>query len=109
MEDKGKLVQLTIVFSLFSKGKSMTNYEGFQPSYEFLKFRSNPKKRWSNGAGWEIVEHIQNEVIKVTKLAVQNSNFIFLTCDEVVTMDKASWASVRGYIVQDWCWTPLLN
>ncbi len=34
--------------------------------------------------------------------------FIFLTCDEVTSMDNANWASVHGYVVQNWCQIPLL-
>jgi hypothetical protein len=42
-----------------------------------------------------------NEILKATKHIIQKSNFIFLTRDEVITMDNTSWASVHGYIVQD--------
>jgi hypothetical protein len=66
-------------------------------------------KHLSNGASWEITKYIQNEVIKPTKLVVKNSNFIFLTYDEVIAMDNASWTNVHGYIVQDWCQIPLLG
>jgi len=68
--------------------------------YEFLKLQSYPKKHWSDKANWEITEDIQN-VLKATKLVVQNSNFISLTHNEVTTMDITSWATVHGYIVQN--------
>jgi hypothetical protein len=89
----------------------MINYEDFQPLYEFLKFQSNPMnlKHLSNGANWEITKYIQNQVLKATKLVVQNSNFIFLIYDDVITMDNASWANVHGYNMQDWCQIPLLG
>ncbi len=69
--------------------------------YEFLKLQSLPKKHWFDGASWEITKYIQAEVLKVTKLVVQNSKFFFLTCDEVTSMDNAIRASVHGYLVQD--------
>jgi hypothetical protein len=37
------------------------------------------------------------------KVVVYNIKFISLTCDEVTSMDNASWANVHGYVVQDWC------
>ncbi len=111
MEDKWKFVQFANIFNLLNKGKPMINYEDFQPLYEFLKFRSNPKnlKHLSSGASWEITKYIQNEVLKAIKLVVQNSNFVFYTYDEVIPIDNASWANVHGYIVQDWCRIPLLG
>ncbi len=70
MEDKQKLVQFAIIFSLLSKGKSMTDYEDFQPLFKFLKLWSIPKKHWSDGASWEMVEHINHEVKKMIKVVV---------------------------------------
>jgi hypothetical protein len=64
-------------------------------NFDFL----NPKKHWHNGVGWEINNTYQIKVIKVIKLVVQHPNFVFLTCDEVTTMDNTSLASVHGYIV----------
>jgi hypothetical protein len=46
--------------------------------------------------------------LKTTKLGIQNSKFISPTCDEIITMDNASWGNVHGYIVQDWCQIPVL-
>jgi hypothetical protein len=107
-EDKKKLVQFTSIFSLLSKGKPMIDYEDFKPLFEFLKLRSIPKKHWTNGVGWEMSEHIKNEVKKASKTIIQNAKFVSLKCDEVISMDNASWANVHGYIVQDWCYIPLL-
>ncbi len=95
MEDKR--IQFAYVFSLLSKIKPITSYEDFQPLFEFLKNKSNPKKHWFDGVGWEIVEHI--EWNSKDKFVIHNSNFIFLTCDEMTTMDNISWANVHDYIV----------
>ncbi len=103
VEDKQKLVQFAIIFNLLNKGKSMIHYEDFQPLYEFLKFQSLHEKHQSNGASWKITKYIRTKVLKVTKVVIQNSKFISLICDEVITMDNASWANVHGYIVQDQC------
>jgi hypothetical protein len=54
-----------------------------------------------------MAKHIKNEVKKVTTTIIQNANFVFVTCDEVKSMDNPSWVSVHGFIVQDWCHLPL--
>jgi hypothetical protein len=53
-------------------------------------------------------QNTKNEVKKATKTTIQNAKVVSLTCDEVIFMDNVSWASVHGYIVQDWCCIPLL-
>jgi hypothetical protein len=55
-----------------------------------------------------MVEHIEIGMKKTIKTIIQNAKFVSLTCDEIISMDNASWASVHGYIVQDWCHMPLL-
>jgi hypothetical protein len=57
----------------------MTKSEDFESLYEFLKLWSNPKKHWSDKVSWEIAKYIQIEVLKASKFAIQNSNFIFFT------------------------------
>jgi len=42
--NKKKVIQFTLIFMLFSKGKPMVNYEDFKPLYDFLKLKKNPKK-----------------------------------------------------------------
>jgi hypothetical protein len=55
-----------------------------------------------------MVEHVNNEVKKAIKNDILNAKFVSLTCDEVISMDIASCASVHGYIVQDQCCIPLM-
>jgi hypothetical protein len=55
-----------------------------------------------------MAKHIDNEVKKAIKTTVQNAKSISFICDKVISMDNASWASVHGYIVQDWCCMLLL-
>jgi hypothetical protein len=84
----------------------MIDYEYFKFLFKFLKFRFIPKKHLtngSNGASWEMAKHIDNEVKKAIKTTIQNAKFVSLICDKVTSMDNANWASVHGYIVQDWC------
>jgi hypothetical protein len=90
MENKRKLVQFTFIFCLLNKGKPMTDYEYFKPLFEFLKLRSITKTHWPNGASWKMAKHIENEVKMTTKISIKNVKFVFLTCDEVTSMDNAS-------------------
>jgi hypothetical protein len=60
-----------------------------------------PRKHWYDRVCWEMVEHTDHEVRKMTKVVIHNAKFIFLTCDEVTSMDNASWASLHGYVVQN--------
>jgi hypothetical protein len=77
----------------------MIDYENFKPLFEFLKLRFIPKKHWIDGAHWEMVEHMHNEMKKAIKAIIQNAKFVSLTCDEVISMDNASWVSMHSYIV----------
>jgi hypothetical protein len=68
----------------------MTNYENFQPLFEFLKLWFIPKQHWCNEVCWEMVEQIDNEMKKTIKIIIKNAKFVFLTCDEVTSMKNAS-------------------
>jgi hypothetical protein len=46
-----------------------------------------------------MAEHIDHELRKAIKVVIQNAKFVSLTCDEAISMDNASWASVHGYIL----------
>jgi hypothetical protein len=62
----------------------------------FWSFDLSPKNTGLMG-----LKYIQAKVLKVIKLVIQNSKFISPICDEIITMNNASWANVHGYIVQD--------
>jgi hypothetical protein len=53
-------------------------------------------------------KHVDHEVRKTTEVIIQNAKFVPLTCDEVISMDNASWANVYGCIAQNWCCILLL-
>jgi hypothetical protein len=55
-----------------------------------------------------MAKYIDHGVRKATKITIQNAKFVSLTYDEIICMDNANWASVHGYIMQDWCHIPLL-
>jgi hypothetical protein len=41
-------------------------------------------------------------VVKKTKDLVQGTRFIFLSCDEVITMDQQFWVYIHAYVVGNW-------
>ncbi len=51
----------------------------------------------------KLISHIKNKVKWAIEVVIHNIKFVSLTCDEVTSMDYASWASVHAYIMQDWC------
>jgi hypothetical protein len=93
---------------LLTEGKPMTNYKNLRPLYEFLKLKSTPNKHYNDSLGWEIVEHLHNQILSTIKIAIWGAKFVALTCDEVITLDNHSWIYVHGYYVQDWCCIPIL-
>ena len=55
-----------------------------------------------------MAESLFNVVQKRTKLVVSDSNFISLSCDEVITIDNQSWISIHVYVLVDWERMPML-
>jgi len=69
----------------------MTNYEDFEPLYDFLNLKSNPKKHYIDTIGWEIAKHFQNQIMATSRVVIHKAMFVALTCDEVTTLDNQSW------------------
>jgi hypothetical protein len=42
-----------------------------------------------------MVEHLHHVVLDVTKVLMNFSKYVNLSCDEVTTLDNQSWANVR--------------
>jgi hypothetical protein len=40
-------------------------------------------------------------VVNKTKSLVEGVRFIFLSCDEVATIDQQSWVSIHVYVIED--------
>jgi hypothetical protein len=48
-----------------------------------------------------MVEHLHHVVLDATKMLMNSSNYVNLSCDEVTTLDNQSWANIHVYMVQD--------
>jgi hypothetical protein len=55
-----------------------------------------------------MVECITNVVLATTKTTIQTTNYIFVSCDEVTSIDNQSWIFVHGYVVEDFNRFPIL-
>jgi hypothetical protein len=49
-----------------------------------------------------MVKVMHNVVLWATKVDVQKSPFIFVSCDEVTTIDDQSWLSIHVYVIEEW-------
>lgn len=53
VENMGKVVQLSVVFYLLSRGRPMTDYPSIPTLLHFLKTQNYPNSHWSVNSGWE--------------------------------------------------------
>ncbi len=56
-----------------------------------------PNKHWTNTNGWGM----NNVVLVVTKITIQTTNYISVSCDEMINIDNQSWNSIHVYVVED--------
>jgi hypothetical protein len=49
-----------------------------------------------------------NVVLATAKTTIQTTNNIFVSCDEVTSIDNQFWIFVHGYVVEDFKRTPIL-
>jgi len=45
---------------------------------------------------------MHNVVLNAIKVAMLKSNFIFVSCDKVITLDNQSWSFVHFYVLNEW-------
>ncbi len=53
-----------------------------------LNVLNNPMKHWFDGASWEMVNCICEQVLKITQSVVARSRFVFLSANEMTTIDN---------------------
>jgi hypothetical protein len=79
----------------------MTTFKGENDLFIVLKVKHIPKKHWSDFTRWGIVE-IMNELFKSIYNVIVVADFIFISVNEVITIDNTSWISMHLYIVRSW-------
>ena len=85
-EEVGKVVQLSVVFYLLSRGRPMTNYPSIPTLLHFLKTQNYPNSHWSVNNGWEWARCLAQVEKEDMKEKIKDSNFIALSLDEVTTI-----------------------
>jgi hypothetical protein len=80
----------------------MIDFERLRGLFKFLKVENCPRKHWSDSTGWTMVEVMHNVVLRATKVVVQKSPFISISCDEVTTIKNQSWLSIHVYVIKEW-------
>lgn len=89
-------------------GRPMTDYESSNRLLNFLKVDHLPKKHWTDSSGWQIAEVMHGEVNQKMQEVLANSKYLAVTCDEVTSIDNASWICIHVYTEQNWTREPML-
>jgi hypothetical protein len=53
-----------------------------------FKVLNNPRKHWTDIINWSMVEAMHDFVLQSIHLVVQKAQFIFVSCDEMTTIDN---------------------
>ncbi len=53
-----------------------------------LNVLNDPMKHWFDGASWEMVNCICEQVLKIIQNVVARSRFVFLNANEMTTIDN---------------------
>jgi hypothetical protein len=66
----------------------MTNFKGCKELFNFLKVLNNLQKHWIHTINWSMAKAMHDFVFQSTCLVVQKALFIFVSCDEMTTIDN---------------------
>jgi hypothetical protein len=100
--DKLLVLKLACVFILLRDGRPMADYSGMMDLMQFLHVPNCPLKHWAVSTGWDIAEYLHDSVLQQTREVIRSAKFVSVSCDEVTTQSRESWASFTAYIVVDW-------
>jgi hypothetical protein len=67
-----------------------------------FKVKHTPNKHWINYLGWGIIESMNDLLLQSTCNIVNVINFLFVSVDEMTTINNASWIFLHNYVVQAW-------
>jgi hypothetical protein len=70
--------------------------------FTMFKVKRTPNKHWTKSSCWGIVESMNDLLLQSTCNIVNVINFLFVSADEVTTIDNASWIFFHIYVVQTW-------
>jgi hypothetical protein len=102
LERKKKVVQSVCIFILLRDGRPMGDYGGMKELMQYLHIPNCPLKHWAETTGWGIAECLHDVVLQRTKEVITSAKYISVSCDEVTSQSRESWASFTAYIVVNW-------
>jgi hypothetical protein len=64
-----------------------------------LNIFNNPKKHYSNGFGWKMVDLMFEQVLNLFFNVVTKTSFVSLSANEIIIIDNQSWISIHVYVM----------
>lgn len=107
-ERSRKRVQFATVFHVLQEGRPMLEYESLNRLLNFLRVPHMPKKHWSDDSGWQMAEIMHAQINLKMMEVIKHAQFFAVTCDEVTSVDNASWIAIHIYTQQNWVREPML-
>jgi hypothetical protein len=86
----------------------MLKFKSFYALFRNLNVPNNPSMHWSVNVSWTFAEFMHMQVQEVIVKAIQATQFIAVSCDEVTTIDNSSWICIYVHVVQSWVKIPIL-
>jgi hypothetical protein len=65
--------------------------------YNALNVPHQPRKHWSEPAGWEIANALAHVISEKMKETLVKANYVAISCDEVTTVDNQQWLCIHAY------------
>ncbi len=87
------------IFHVLSHGHSVLKFKSFYELFKSLNIPNNPSMHWSNNVGWTFVEFMHMQVQEAIVKAIQITQFIAMSCDEITTIDNGSWICIHAYVI----------
>lgn len=95
----GKIVQLSVVFYILSRGHPMTDFPSIPTLLHFLKTQNYLNSHWSVNIRWEWARCLAQVEKEDMKEKIKDSNFIALSLDEFIAIDNTSWVCMDVYTI----------
>jgi hypothetical protein len=86
----------------------MLEVEALKSFFSFLNVPLLLKHHFSDSTKWVMAKCMHKQVPKKNLKVIASSKYLALSCDEVTMIENQSWISIHSYVVQDWCYIPIL-
>jgi hypothetical protein len=76
--------------------------------FNFIWVLNTPQKHCFDSSGWNMVECMNNVVLQSTRMAMQDAQFVVVSCDKVTNINCQSWVKMHVFVVKAWKWILIL-